>query len=491
MSKIEGLLKNRTEALEKAAEEGKRRRRKEKEVSYNIKGKKLRGKLPIWQKILIILFSLIVLMAAAIYIPPLFYKEDPESSNIVLKPDTAAIKAYQTYAKNSPESDFDNDGLSNNMENQYETNIWNPDTDGDGINDYAEIYVTETSPLEISSAMLDQVKEADTEEGGSLAVPYKIDDIIFWPDDYVSKTYGSVVRTAMGYRFCHFTGWVKFPVECHAYKYINGRHYEIEHKEYENSWRIDSSAEIRLFEKELDFVYELNLPFLGTKYLEENSVTKFLGKYLPDIGGPVTCRKTATEDIDREILTTKSDISLPSITATQEERVCKNTNTLSDLAYVRDVIDNEGCVGVSLYSEDAGEAALVIYGYNVDGDLLVTDMNLNPAGKISVKESAIRMMDKDGYVNQQSWFEWSGFGFDSRKNGDRINFFTDTLSEDYVKATEEPVIPEETEIAESNEEPEISEETTSEEEQSAPSEDSAQNAEQVNNLESGGVSFGF
>ncbi len=42
--------------------------------------------------------------------------------------------------------DFDNDGVLNDIEELYNTDPYNPDTDGDGLSDYIEIYLTGTDP---------------------------------------------------------------------------------------------------------------------------------------------------------------------------------------------------------------------------------------------------------------------------------------------------------------------------------------------------------
>ena len=138
----------------------------------------------------------------------------------------------------------------------------------------------------------------------------------------------------------------------------------------------------------------------------------------------MTCNRIASADINpQQEADTTAILKKPPITATQEERVCVDTNTLKDLTTVRWNIENGHCVAVSMYSGNGGEAVGIIYGYDAYGNLLVADLNLDPLGKIEIRENAKRMMNKDGTIGQVSWFEWKGFGFNSLTQDDRINFF--------------------------------------------------------------------
>ena len=193
------LLKKRANVSEEAKRIKKNERRKE-IVVYTLSGKAARKKLSKGKKIFISIAVTIATLFGIIYLPPLFYKDPTDRTEdlSLILPDASAIKTYQTYLKDHPDIDFDNDGLNNSMEEEYGTDPWKSDTDTDGVTDYAELYVTETSPTDASNIMVKQVSMEDEKNGDSISTPYKIDDIIFWPDDYISKSYGAVVRTITG-----------------------------------------------------------------------------------------------------------------------------------------------------------------------------------------------------------------------------------------------------------------------------------------------------
>lgn len=426
---LDDLLRSRARAVEDA----KRKKRNEKikqTVVYTIDGKAVKDKISKKGKVVLVTGLVIVCLAGTIYVPPLFYHTETDNSTMPITPDVSAIKTYQTYLKDHPDADFDNDGLKNALESENGTDPWKCDTDGDGVTDYAELYITETSPVNASSVLLNQVANNDKKEGNSLSTPYKVDDIIFWPDDYKSKSFGAVVRTMWGYRFCNFTGWVKFPEKVYAYGYKDGRHYELQHRENEDAWYIDSDDEIRLYNSPVTFVHCLKFPFINTLYLEDNGFGKFLTDVLPDDGGLVTCHKAAMADTQPK---TKEDVMAalksPLINKEDPFRFGQNMNTLKDLSWVRKLIEADQCVAVSLYSSNAGEAIGIVYGYTKDGNLLVADDNLKTVGELQITEKGMKRMDKDGNIAQDSWFEFKGLGFDSEKYGDRISFFASTITD--------------------------------------------------------------
>ena len=421
---MDDLLKSRARAAEYAKRQKKKERRKA--VMYDLQGKVIHGGGKA-KKIFMGLVTIIAVLLLLIYIPPLFFREKGGESYDPLPTDATAIKTYQTYLKDSPELDFDNDGLSNDKEEEYGTNIWKIDSDGDGVTDSCEINITETSPTSSSDVLAQMTAREDEEKGTSVGTPYKIDDIIMWPDNYSSKAYGGVVRTMYGYRFCYFTGWVKFPVDGYAYKYVNGRHVPLQHREAENAWKIEDSSEVRLFSAPLEYFYALNLPFLDTIYMkEDNTAGKVLNFILPEKGGFVNCTKSADIDINpEESPDTVTEIRMPFINRDDIGRFSKNMISLSDLSTIRNQIASGNCVAVSLYSQNVGESIGIIYGYDARGNLLIANEELQPAGKILVSERAKKIMDKDGNVGQYTWYEWAGMGFSSAQ-GDRICFFSAT-----------------------------------------------------------------
>lgn len=425
---MDDLLRNRARAVEDAKSHKKREKIKM-TVIYAVDGKAVKEKLTKRKKTGLITAGVLGALVLAIYVPPLFYHTSTDNT-VPITPDVSAIKTYQTYLKDHPDADFDKDGLSNALEAENGTNPWKSDTDNDGITDYAELYVTETSPVNASSALVKQVANDDKKNDTSLSTPYKIDDIIFWPDDYKSKTFGGVVRTMWGYRFCNYTGWVRFPEKVYAYGYKNGKHYELQHRENEDAWYIGSSDEIRLYNEQISFVHCLKIPFINTIYFDDNGFGRFLTKILPDKRGIFTCYKASTLDTQTETEdNVMATLRCPFINRDDPSRFGQNMNTLKDLSWVRKLIEADQCVAVSLYSSNAGESIGIVYGYTKDGNLLVADEPLNPVGELSIVEECARRMDKDGKIAQDSWFEFSGLGFDSVKYGDRISFFSSTITE--------------------------------------------------------------
>ena len=426
---VDNLLKNRAKAVEDAKRQ-KNVEKIKKTVTYALDGRAVKDQISKKKKAGLSVLITISCLASAIYIPPVFYSEKSDNTSVPITPDVSAIKVYQTYLKDHPDADFDKDGLSNAMEAENGTDPWECDTDWDGVTDYAELYITETSPVNASTVMLNQVENKDKAEGNTVNTPYKIDDIIFWPDDYSSKAFGGVVRTMWGYRFCNYNGWVRFPEKVYAYGYRNGVHYELKYRENEDAWYIGSSDEIRLYSEPLSFVHCFKLPFINSIYLKDNGFSRFLTDILPSQGGLITCHRAAVIDTQPSTKEdTMASLRSPLINRDATSRFGQNMNTLKDLSWVRKLIEADQCVAVSLYSSNAGEAIGIVYGYTKDGSLLVADENLNPVGELSLTEWAMNRIDKDGTIAQDSWFEFKGLGFDSSKYGDRISFFASTITE--------------------------------------------------------------
>ena len=410
----------------KAAEASKKKRKKEeKEIIYGENGKILKSKMGKAKKGFLIAGGVIVCFAGSIYLPAAFYTPSSSAAPYrTLVADETALKTYQQYIKDHPDADFDQDGLTNAMEENYGTNIWSSDTDKDGVSDYAELFVTETSPTQASSILVDQVAAQDKKNGDTVRTPYKVDDITFWPDNYSSKAYGAIVRTIHGYRFWNYSGWVKFPGTVYAYSYVDGIHTPLPHREQEDAWYISSSAEVRIYDTELPFVNELKLPFIGSVYLEDSGLGNMLSKVPPSEGSFITCEKKAVKDTEPDISSdVVADIALPEMDFTDLSRFSENQNTLKDLSTVRKYIEAGRCVAVSFYSESSGESIGIVYGYTDDGDLLIAGTDLVPAGVLKITECAMKIMNKDGVIGQTSWFEFAGLGFNSNTQKDRINFF--------------------------------------------------------------------
>ena len=415
------------EKQEAARYEKRKRRRKEKAqtLQFDIKGRRIRRSLQRTGRILGFAAGVLSGVILIIYIPPLLHEKEKRIEAASVAADATALRISTRYSKDNPDLDFDEDGMPNSLEEQYGSSLFWEDTDYDGISDYAEVFLTKTSPVTKDSTLIREMVAEDKKRGDTIGTPYKIDDIIFWPDDYEVKTKGGVVRTLNGFRFCFYKGWIKFPEKVYAYAYEDGIHTPLLHRDEEDAWYIDGAYEVRCYLEELSFVNELTVPFAGKVYLDDSSLSQMLSKTLPDGGGILTCRRIAEIDMDTEDKDVVNPVVKPFFDESDTTRFGKNQNSLKDYSYVIRSLDKGRCVAVSLYSSNVGEAEGIIYGYTSAGDLLVADPeSLKPAGVIRITEYAMRMMGKDGEIGQHTWFEWSGLGFDSLEYGDRINFLS-------------------------------------------------------------------
>lgn len=419
-------------------------------------------------------------IACVLYIPQFFYTTS--EPDISVSADTTAIRKVSSVLRNYPEEDFDGDGISNAEEELAGTDPWNVDTDGDGVTDYCELKITSTDPLTAEVTLADKQKKSDTENEKSVGSPYKIGNVILWADDYASKSYGSVVETINGYRFCNFHGYAQFPDTegKYAYSNQNGVHTLLEKRNEENAWRIDGDASVELYDKKLKEVCDLSI--LGFHFYPDSNVFfRGLSKILPDRGFLTATTKTDM-DIDPDTRdATVTDIQTMEYDKDDLKRFTLNSNTLNDLVYVRNSIkDDHACIAASLYDSKKGEYVVLIYGYDYDGNLLCADISSGKIlGKIIITEKAKKIMNKTGDIVSMSYFDYQGFGFNSLQ-GDRISFFatTDTsknnLGEnqgqtDVSEVTPTPEItPEPTSEATPEVSPEVSEETTEPESSAEP-----------------------
>ena len=380
--------------------------------------KKKPFKLP---KKLIAILSVILVLLGIVYLPGIFMREK-ESNRFEIQPDTSGIKLVSEAAKSEPEADFDNDGLSNSLESRYGTSTRNPDTDNDGVCDYAELFIFQTDPNDPDDTLYNEV----IKEQGNIDVsdPYKIYNIVMWPDDMESRVYGGVVRTQLGYRFCNFVGWAQFPEGKYAYKVVDGVHVLLDYREIENAWRIEDEQEIVLTDEPLEMVHMLRVKGIGEYYLADNLFGKALSMILPN-NGLISCKKVARIDTwtDANNIVTSPIVSID-YDKSDLDRYKENNNLLTDLAMVYSSINEGSSVLVSLNSTEYGEVVAEIYGYTFDGELLVADPNtLEPVGTLNIIEKTERYLNEDGEIEFREYFDFKGLGYDSETNFDRINFF--------------------------------------------------------------------
>ena len=397
--------------------EEKRTKRKKKKRKRAISGKR------------VFLFVTILLLGSLIYIPPLFNKDADVRAlpSRTIPADISALVPAQAALSNSPDGDFDGDGLTNELEARYGTNPYNIDTDGDGITDYAELFILETNPRITNNntalSVENIVRKLDEEAGRGVNTPVKIHNVVLWADDYTSRARSGVVRTLNGYRICNFAGWAQFPENEIPYAVVNGYHVPLKTNR-QGYYRIDGGdTTIRVFSVPIEMTNELTL--FGSKFHIGNGFGNFLSLVLPSRGqGPVTSRNMAAIDIEGRTRrdATVTEITVPGTFALPDSRFERNHNRLNDLAMVMQWVSDGHCVITSLYSPARGEAVVLIYGYTSHGNFLAADIATGEElGALNVTEMAGRFFDGSGELQQHEWFEFNGFGFNSA-GGDRIAF---------------------------------------------------------------------
>ena len=369
-------------------------------------------------------------IALFIYIPQFFMgnTSSSEDNKLAVSLDVSAVKRSTDAMKENSAADFDNDGIDNGEEQNQNTNCWFLDSDQDGLTDYCEIYITKTNPNKADVGYLaDKQKTEDGKKGKRVSSPYKIGNVILWANNYTSKAYGSVVETTRGYRFSNFSGYAQFPDSSGKYYYRlkDGIRTPLTYRADENVYEIEPYDTIEVYNKELLRIVDLNV-FGKHVYLEKNKFSSILAVIFPSKGffsAQVKCRMDIEPDT-RESTTT--DIIKIEYDKEDASRYTMNTNSLSNLQYVRETIKKGSCVEVSLYKPSKGEYIGIIYGYTYEGNLLIADADtLEPIGTLKITETAKKIMNNDGDLVSYSYFDFKGLGFDSKKF-DRICFFAAT-----------------------------------------------------------------
>ncbi len=427
--------------------------------------------------VLPVIILIVALLLLLIYVPSLFVS-DTTTNDFLVFVDQSANLYMNNYIKENPKLDLDGDQLVNDQEMQYGTVSRRADSDGDGVSDYAEIYVTNTDPTKYDDSLYKAVQASDETNGYSVNTPYKIHDVVLWPDDMTSRAYGGVVQTLNGYRFTNYKGWAQFPTGTYAYKVVNGVHIALEHKEAENAFYVDSSDEIVLTDEKLEMVNELTI-FGNTIYLGDSFIGNFLSSILPSENLTVSCRQVALIDT-YEDANTDVTVNIVSIDYDTEslDKYGANNNTLENLNWVYKMIDEGSSVLANLFSSSKGSSIVEIYGYDKDGNFLIADpTTLNPVGKLTITVKGEKYMDGTGEIIQKEWFDYCGAGFNSTEN-DYINLFTSASGSNTEVVEEETTVAAEEEITASEETTAYSEETQAETE-TAVSETEAETSEEA------------
>ena len=398
--------------------------------AYGERGEIIRKEIRI-PKWLIGVVAFIAVAAAVLYLPALPIAErlfNPAETARSLHIDAGMIRTARDYLQENPGADFDGDLLLNEQEVQRGTNPYKTDTDKDGISDYVELYTYDSNPLSYSNDLVSYVKAVSAEAGKNVSTPYKMNDVVLWPDDWNSRARGGVVRTVNGYRFCSFKGWVQFPYEpAFAYQVINGVHVLLPYREAEKAWRVVDETEVLLFPKKLETEFEISV--LGKKYYYDPDgwqrwVFKALEFLLPSKSLFISAREATLADRAGEV---KPLVELTPAPVTGEYpiwRFDRSMNNLSDLAAVYRMLNEGRCILASFYVENEGEAMAEVYGYDENGGLLLCDVeSLQSIGTLKIIEKTSKVMLNENVVSVNEWFSFVGCGLDSTKKNIQVRFF--------------------------------------------------------------------
>lgn len=374
-------------------------------------------------KKILILALLAAIVFGTIYLPPIIVDEVDNTTHLSIDmtgyANFAALETASTYLRNNPEADFDNDGLTNEQELQYNTGIYIIDNDGDGTTDYAELNLTETNPCIKDDSAANFVIQADAKTGNSVNTPFKVHDVVMWADDYDSKARGGALPLADGsYNFYRFTGWVQFPGSISAaYKVENGLQKELK-KNDAGYFYIDSKSctNVRVYKDEPDACYLLTV--LGKEIqLDDNIFGKALNFILPNKGeGFFICKSALKNDFDGTWTDSakENDIVIFTPREYDEARFGHDDKLLDDLSSIFAKIDRGENVVLSLMSHEIGEVIVEVYGYTNQNNLLIADPTTgSKLGAINVRAVNERVLDKSGSIVNYEHFLWNGCGYSS------------------------------------------------------------------------------
>lgn len=392
--------------------------------SFNCRGRVMRPGLMKTLKRAAVASGIIICMLLFLYLPQAFMKDEGFTVNGDLGFLPSSVTLINDARSSDWSGDFDGDGLDNQEELNLLTDPYSIDTDGDNITDYAEIYVTKTSPITYNDTLLSNRELEDEMNGSSLGTPYKVGNVILWAADYRSKAYGSVVETPRGYRICGFSGYAQFPLYdgWFAYKVEGGIHKKLEYLDEAQVWKVSDGDTIELYPHELE--EKVKFTVFGKEFLAgRNDITDFLSRLLPDRGF-ITAQPLTAADLERR----PSEAVMAAIKDPEEtagsDRFRKNCTLLSDIMAVREAIDSGKCVYFTIYHENLGEKQGIIFGYYPDDNTLLaaSPETLMYVGNISIKEKAEMMIIGSGETVSYEYFDFYGFGASSG-SGFRINFY--------------------------------------------------------------------
>lgn len=363
-------------------------------------------------KIAVPIIVVLLILSGIIYLPQ-FFVSDQKPNELVFETNKKQYEALQSYLKEKPDADFDNDGLINYEEIRFGSNPFSSDTDRDGICDSIDKNKC-TKDNAIYNSLVAQ--------GDNMDDPYEINGIILWPDSKDAWALGAVIPVETGYRFTNYKGWAKFPTGKYAYQYIDGKHTLLKHKESANAWYIDKDCTVVLVDEKPENTHLIS--FFGHSTYMRGGFGSFLAAVLPNrgwISGETMWLEDTFVDTRTNVYAKYQRVEISNL---PDSRFATYSESLSDLAEVYAFIDKGKCVMASVMSEKHGEAIVEIYGYTADGDLIAADPQVKTtAGTLEIKVCCSRALDENGQIKERSWFEFKGCGFDS-DNGDLIGFYS-------------------------------------------------------------------
>ena len=340
----------------------------------------------------VIIFALFML---SVYIPKWILPE--REGYYALAHDSNAYHAdTNNYQGEYADDDFDNDGLKNKDEYAQRTDMFDPDSDGDGVSDGEEINTFNRDPLKYGNELEKIVKKQDKKEGKTIKDPYTDEGLILWADSYKDKAHGVVIKD--------FNGWVQFPNSRNKFVYAlnNNKAEKLKYRETENAYYIDEDSFIILLDNKISYKYTLT--FAGKSMTFKNGFFGNILSFLLPAEGRTYLKCAKEPDFKMTEGNTSALIKISKYTNTQEDRLSDCTNSLTDLAKVWNTIYEHKCVYVSFYDEEVGESIGIAY-----------------AGKLTITYNAGKIYN-NGSISKNTWFEFKGLGYNSQK-GARINFF--------------------------------------------------------------------
>ena len=378
----------------------------------------------------ITLASILLSLTILIYVPQIFIVDDVEEA-VFEKWNQASLAERQRYISDNPFNDFDKDGVSNSREIELKSGIYSVDTDLDGVID-----MFDNAPTVFDETLYEAHTKANIDVGSA----FMMNDVLLWADDKESLVKGGVSKTLSGgYHFNNFKGWAKFPQKGIAYKYENGVHTKLKHKEKEDAWYIDGNYNVYCITEEPKMVYSYS--FFGKQDYLYGSWGAFVNKILPS-QGPISCKSMWLSDtfqsFSKDVTAKYTNFSEKQLIP---ERFAANNNTMSDLMSIYLSIQEGNAVFASIMDDELGEALVTIYGYTADGNLLISDISGEAHGTLYINPICAKTLE-DGIITSREWFEFEGFGFNS-KNGQTISLFgvaseiTDSTNDEVSNETSE------------------------------------------------------